>query len=87
LLNGDKIGEDEGGEAVAKNAETVFALMGTACGVVKERRWEEAEELLRTIQSMVHQLRVDVRNERLPFELPITGISGRQDDPGRDSSC
>jgi hypothetical protein len=32
LLNGNKIGEDETDEAVIKNAETAFALMGTACG-------------------------------------------------------
>ena len=87
MLNGNKIGEDETGEAVAKNAEIAFALMGTACGAVKGHRWDEAEELLRTIQSMVHQLRVDVRNERFPFELPITGTPERQDDPRRDSSC
>jgi hypothetical protein len=66
LLNGYKIGEDETPGAVVKNAETAFALMGTACGAVKERRWDEAEAMLRTIQSMVHQLRVDVRDERFP---------------------
>jgi hypothetical protein len=66
LLNGYKIGEDETSEALVKNAETAFALMGSACSAVQERHWDEAEAMLRTIQSMVHQLRVDVRDERLP---------------------
>ena len=42
-----------------KNAESAFALMDTACEAVKRHCWDEAEEMLRRVQSMVHQLRVD----------------------------
>jgi hypothetical protein len=74
VLNGNKIGEDATGAAVAQHAETALALMGTACGAIKERRWDEAEEMLKALQSMVHQLRVDVRDKRFPFELSTAGI-------------
>ena len=51
-----------------QNAERAFGLMGTACEAVKGHRWDEAEEILKRLQSMVHQLRVDVRDERLVSE-------------------
>ncbi len=74
MLNDNKIGEDATGAAVAQHAETALALMSTSCGAIRERRWDEAEEMLKTLQSMVHQLRVDVRNKRFPFELSTDGI-------------
>jgi len=64
-----------------QNAERAFGLMGTACEAVKGHRWDEAEEMLKRLQSMVHQLRVDVRDERLGV-----GIPEGQDDSRRDGS-
>jgi len=74
VLNGNRPAKIETTEQMLKNAESAFALMGTACEAVKERRWDEVEEMLRRIQSMVHQLRVDVRDERLPLEPLGIGI-------------
>jgi hypothetical protein len=67
MLDGNKTETVETSELVLRNAESAFALMGTVCNAVKEHRWNEVEEMLRSIQWMVHQLRVDVRDERLPF--------------------
>jgi NifU-like protein involved in Fe-S cluster formation len=60
--------------------------MGTACEAVKGHRWEEAEEMLKRIQSMVHQLRVHVRDESLPLERLSIGTPEGQDDSRRDGS-
>jgi hypothetical protein len=73
-------------QLVLENAESAFALMGTACEAVKGRRWDEAEEMLKRMQSMVHQLRVDVRDERLPSHSPGIGTHEGQDDSRRDGS-
>jgi hypothetical protein len=74
VLNGNEPGKVETSELVLKSAESAIALMGTACKAVQELRWNEADEILRRIQSIVHQLRVEVRNERLP--LDPTGTAG-----------
>jgi hypothetical protein len=79
-LNGNKIGEFETSAAL-HNAESAVELMCSTCKAVKERRWNEAEEMLKRIQSMVHQLRVDVRDERLGVAIP-EGL----DDSRRDGS-
>jgi hypothetical protein len=80
-LSGNKIGELETSELVLHNAESAVDLMCSACKAVKERRWNEAEETLKRIQSMVNQLRVDVRDERLGVGIP-EGL----DDSRRDGS-
>ena len=76
MLNGKNPGKVETNELMLKNAEGAFALMGTACEAVKECRWDEAEEMLRRVQSMVHQLRVDVRDERIPLDPTGIGSAG-----------
>ena len=76
VLNGNNPGKVETTEQMLKNAESAFALMGTACEAVKGHCWDEAEEMLRRIQSMVHQLRVDVRDERLPLDPTGIGSAG-----------
>lgn len=81
MINGNKTVQAETTELL-KNAECAFDLMGTACEAINGHRWDEAEELLKRIQSMVHQLRVDVRDERLGV-----GIPEGQDDSRRDGSC
>ena len=86
VLNGNNPGKVETTEQMLKNAESAFALMGTACEAVKECRWDEAEEMLKRIQSMVHQLRVYVRDERLPLEPLGIGIPEGSDDSRRDGS-
>ena len=73
-------------EVILKNAEGAFALMGMACEAVKDRRWDEAEEILKKMQSMVHQLRVDVRDERLPSDPPGIETHEGQNDSRRDGS-
>jgi len=73
MLNGTESGKVEIAELL-KNAERAFGLMGTACEAINGHRWDEAEEMLKSIQSMVHQLRVDVRDERLPLEPLGIGI-------------
>jgi len=85
MLNGNKSGKVEI-TALLKDAERAFGLMGTACEAINGHRWDEAEEMLKRIQSMVHQLRVDVRDERLPLEPLGIGIPERQDDSRRDGS-
>ena len=80
VLNCEEPGKVETAE-VLKNAESAIALMSTVCEAIKKHRWDEAEELLQRMQSMVHQLRVDVRDERLRV-----GIPERQDDSRRDGS-
>ena len=80
MLNGNESGKVETTELL-KNAEHAADLMCSACKAVKDRRWNEAEELLKRIQSMVHQLRVDVRDERHGV-----GIPEEQDDSRRDGS-
>jgi hypothetical protein len=82
VLNGSEPGKVETTELLEK-AESAFALMDTACEAVKEHRWDEAEEMLKRMQSMVHQLRVDVRDERLPLHPPGIGTN----DSRRDVSC
>ena len=85
MLNGTESGKVEIAELL-KNAERAFGLMGTACEAINGHRWDEAEEMLKRIQSMVHQLRVDVRDERLPLEPLGIGIPERHDDSRRDES-
>ena len=87
MLNGNRPGKFETSELVLKNAESAFALMGTACEAVKGHRWDEAEEMLKRMQSMVHQLRVDVRDERLPSDTTrYSEHTEGQDDSRRDGS-
>ena len=87
MLNGnnpDKVETIE--QMLIKDAESAFALMRTAGEAVKGHRWDEAEEMLKRIQSMVHQLRVYVRDERLPLEPLGIGIPEGQNDSRRDGS-
>jgi hypothetical protein len=84
VLDGIRPGKVETTEQMLKDAEGAFALMGTACEAVKGHRWDEAEEMLRRIQGIVHQLRVDVRDERLPLEPLGIGTPERSDDSRRD---
>jgi len=83
VLNCEEPGKVETAE-VLKNAESAIALMSTVCEAIKKHRWDEAEELLQRMQSMVHQLRVDVRDERLPLDPPGIGTLEGQDDSRRD---
>jgi hypothetical protein len=76
VLNGNKPSNVETTEQMLKNAESAFALMDTACEAVKGRCWDEAEEMLRRVQCMVHQLRVDVRDERFPLDPTDIGSAG-----------
>jgi hypothetical protein len=84
VLSGDKTGGVETSEVLLQNAERAFALMGTACNAVKDRRWNEAEEMLKNIQSLVQQLRIGVRDERLPVNPPDMRPPEWQDDARKD---
>jgi len=84
MLKGNESGKVETIELL-KNAERAFGLMGTACEAINGHRWDEAEEMLKSIQSMVHQLRVYVRDERLPLE-PLGIGTPEGSDSRRDGS-
>ena len=86
VLNGNNPGKVETTEQMLKDAESAFALMRTAGEAVKGHRWDEAEEMLRKIQGIVHQLRVYVRDERLPLEPLGIGTPEGSDDSRRDGS-
>jgi hypothetical protein len=86
VLNGNQPGKVGTSGLVLENAESTSALMRTVCNALKEHRWNEAEEMLRSIQSMVHRLRVDVRDERLPSDPPGIETHEGQDDSRRDGS-
>jgi hypothetical protein len=84
VLSGDKAEGVETSEVLLKNAERAFALMGGVCDAVKDRHWNEAEEMLKNIQSLVQQLRIGVRDERLPVNPPDMRPPEWQDDARKD---
>ena len=57
------------------NAEGALALMSKACEAVKNHRWEEAEGTLKKLQTFVHHLRVEIRDQGFPMNP--AGPSGR----------
>ena len=87
VLSGNNPGEGETSEVLLETAERAFALMATACNAVKERRWNEVEEMLRSVQNLVQQLRIGVRDERLPINPPDMRKPERQDNSRNEGSC
>jgi hypothetical protein len=55
------------GEAITNSADRALDVMTAASWAIKGGHWNEAEELLKKLQVTVHQLRVDIRSERLPI--------------------
>jgi hypothetical protein len=65
-------------EGVAKKqADDAFELMDAARLAVGQGQWEQAEELLRRLIQSVHDLRLQIRDERMPQAPPEPGTGFR----------
>jgi hypothetical protein len=64
-------------EATNKQADSAFELMDAARAAVKHGHWDEAEVLLCRLLQSVHDLRLQIRDKRLPQPPPEPGTGIR----------
>ncbi len=64
-------------EAAKKQADNAFELMDAARIAVGLGHWDQAEELLRKLIQSVHDLRLQIRDTRMPQAPPEPGTGIR----------
>jgi hypothetical protein len=63
--------------AANKQADDAFELMDSARIAVGQGQWDQAEELLRRLIQSVHDLRLQIRDKRMPQAPPEPGTGIR----------
>ena len=64
-------------DATDKQADSAFELMDAARAAVQDGHWDEAEELLCRLLQSVHDLRLQIRDKRMPQPPPEPGTGIR----------
>jgi hypothetical protein len=59
---------DVPGEATLHTADSALDIMAGVRRAIEGHRWNEADELLRSLQEMIHRLRVGIRDDRFSVQ-------------------
>jgi hypothetical protein len=62
---------DAPSEATLHTADNAFEIMAGACEAIEGQRWNEADELLRRLQELIHRLRVGIRDDRFSVQAEV----------------